>query len=357
MEAKHFMCRPCRIPFNREDSLIQHWETSLAHKYDYCSLHKKILEGSNTAQAWSSHIQAEHFPCGNLCQEHFNTQEDRSRHGFEEHCGEYCPFCESYFAKLTDLERHMNSRHHWCPRCIREFHSKNSLKRHYRISLQHRYLYCVLCDEHFKDGARLVVHRIFLHEYLGTPSEYRGDHDASTEWTKWVDYFNFRFESGAKILEERWQPHNRSTKAQKSYWANFSDQDRRSYWEAFAKPRGPDKEAREKARNHQGKSECNERGQQTAFPQKCMGSEVPDHYATLNISRDLPQGEMEKVAKKRRVEVHPDKLARTGKVSPEDYARRLAEAKEVGYAADILSNAELRAKYDRQLCSAKNRQA
>lgn len=62
--------------------------------------------------------------------------------------------------------------------------------------------------------------------------------------------------------------------------------------------------------------------------------------------------EIKSAAKRRRVEVHPDKLKKPG-MSDSERAKIDAAAAEVGQAADVLSNPEHKLEYDRQLYAAK----
>lgn len=62
--------------------------------------------------------------------------------------------------------------------------------------------------------------------------------------------------------------------------------------------------------------------------------------------------EIKSAAKRRRVEVHPDKLKKSG-MSDSERAKIDAAAAEVGQAADVLSNPEQKLEYDRQLYAAK----
>ena len=67
--------------------------------------------------------------------------------------------------------------------------------------------------------------------------------------------------------------------------------------------------------------------------------------------------ELEKAAKKRRIEVHPDKLAKLTGLGKEERARKETEAKEVGWAADTLLDPKARKKYDTQLSAWQRKKA
>ena len=62
--------------------------------------------------------------------------------------------------------------------------------------------------------------------------------------------------------------------------------------------------------------------------------------------------EIKSAAKRRRIEVHPDKNKKAG-MSDSERAKIDAAAAEVGCAADVLSNPEQKLVYDRQLYATK----
>ena len=78
---------------------------------------------------------------------------------------------------------------------------------------------------------------------------------------------------------------------------------------------------------------------------------LPDHYDILEISRLATEGEIKSAVKRRRVEVHPDRLKKAG-MSDVECTKIDALAAQVGEAADILSNPAQKEKYDRKWCAA-----
>ena len=75
--------------------------------------------------------------------------------------------------------------------------------------------------------------------------------------------------------------------------------------------------------------------------------ELPDHYLTLKISPLASAEEIKTAAKRRRVEVHPDRLKKEG-MDDSERAKIDAVAAKVGQAAEVLQNPEQKLKYDRQ---------
>lgn len=80
---------------------------------------------------------------------------------------------------------------------------------------------------------------------------------------------------------------------------------------------------------------------------------LQNHYVTLGISPSSSHEQVVKVAKKMRIEVHPDRLKQEcgqgdGLTEEQEKAIDL-EAKLVGQAADALSDPALRRMYDLKL--------
>ncbi|KAL8746150.1 MAG: hypothetical protein Q9184_007784, partial [Pyrenodesmia sp. 2 TL-2023] len=75
---------------------------------------------------------------------------------------------------------------------------------------------------------------------------------------------------------------------------------------------------------------------------------IPPLYAYLKVDPTSSHDAIADAARKRRIEVHPDRLKRPGMTQPE--LKEIDEtAKDVGYAADVLLDAAKRSKYDREM--------
>ena len=61
------------------------------------------------------------------------------------------------------------------------------------------------------------------------------------------------------------------------------------------------------------------------------------------------QEDINKAAKRKRIESHPDKLKRKEGLSPKELAEIDSRAMDVGHAAETLSNPVLRCQYDSKL--------
>lgn len=89
-----------------------------------------------------------------------------------------------------------------------------------------------------------------------------------------------------------------------------------------------------------------ERRHHQEVPQRKAKEELPDHYLTLKIGPLATAEEIKSAARRRRVEVHPDRLKKAG-MSDSERAEIDAAAAKVGQAADVLQNPEQKLNYDR----------
>lgn len=250
---------------------------------------------------------------------------------------------------------------------------------HYKTADAHILTYCHLCGRHCHDGISLVRHQVHRHDYLDDRRRFSGDNEASQEWQS---YYESRYSSFPSVHQksQKWHEHNKEEPQQRSdYGDQFSTDEWNDplgdFFEAWQKQEQARKgrlEQQEQKREKKGKYKAkafwddfnfenikDEWGSQSESSEDEQGQQqkqkeeeklpFPDHYATLNVSRNLLQPEMEKAAKRRRIEVHPDKLSKLTGLSPEERVRKEAEAKEVGCAADVLSVAESRQQYDKEL--------
>lgn len=76
--------------------------------------------------------------------------------------------------------------------------------------------------------------------------------------------------------------------------------------------------------------------------------ELVNYYATLGISSLASSHEIKKAARSKRVEVHPDKCIKPD-MSKSEKAKVYEIAAAVGQAADVLTDGELKSKYDKKL--------
>ena len=82
---------------------------------------------------------------------------------------------------------------------------------------------------------------------------------------------------------------------------------------------------------------------------------LPNYYATLEIDHLATADEIKIAAKRRRVEVHPDRLKRIG-MSDSESAKIDSVAAMVGQAAEVLQNPEMKREHDRTFRAAQRLQ-
>ena len=87
-------------------------------------------------------------------------------------------------------------------------------------------------------------------------------------------------------------------------------------------------------------------------PEPEVKDEFPDFYVILETSHLATEVEIKRAARRKRVEVHPDKLKRPG-MSDSERDKIDAGAAQVGQAADVLQNLEQKLEYDRKFYAAK----
>ncbi|KAL8831611.1 MAG: hypothetical protein Q9191_000762 [Dirinaria sp. TL-2023a] len=106
------------------------------------------------------------------------------------------------------------------------------------------------------------------------------------------------------------------------------------------------------------KPQASDHGNTRKAPKQEPKQEIPpppDHYAILGISPTATNAEILKAAKKKRIEAHPDRFVGQN-LAPLDEAKMIELSKNVGLAADTLSDSREREKYDREVARWKARQ-
>ncbi|KAL8691205.1 MAG: hypothetical protein Q9218_003518 [Villophora microphyllina] len=85
----------------------------------------------------------------------------------------------------------------------------------------------------------------------------------------------------------------------------------------------------------------------SAKPKAKKPKAIMDFYELLGVSRWSSQADIGKAAKKKRIEVHPDRLKKED-TTPEELYRIDEQAKFVGFAADTLLDPAKRERYDNE---------
>ncbi|KAL8634440.1 MAG: hypothetical protein Q9228_007965, partial [Teloschistes exilis] len=118
--------------------------------------------------------------------------------------------------------------------------------------------------------------------------------------------------------------------------------------------RGSGEETNSRRQQHQPQDPRSPRPEPKAKPssmpnlKKAKG--FVDFYSLLGVSPSCSQAEIEKAAKKKRIEVHPDRLIKEG-MTPQELQAIDEQAKMVGGAADTLSDPSKRRRYDAERSS------
>lgn len=238
----------------------------------------------------------------------------------------WCERCKKSFDNGKAWQQHLtNSRLHFvCRHCpdVVELDSEEALEKHYFRS--HLRQCCETCHRHFINYSTKARHMEETHHPCAIcgiffdSDEEREDHyltsDNHSNCICFICNLMFRNRS-------RFDYHNETFHLE-NYWEDFDDQPEDEF-EDQPQDKGP--------------------------PSKPVEQDPPNHYKTLGIDPTSTSEEVLYVAKKRRIETHPDRLKRQEGLS----ARQLTEidevAAEVGWAADILTDPVLRIKHDREL--------
>lgn len=141
--------------------------------------------------------------------------------------------------------------------------------------------------------------------------------------------------SQEKNNSDYYQAHPRKKKASHTHEAPLRDQGPSSSRQA---PSGA------KESSHKFREEIKTSPPRQPAPKKLAG----DLYKSLKVSPDVSHDEIVHAARKRRIEVHPDRRKLPG-MSPSELSRIDNEAQEVGLAADTLCDEVSREKYDKAL--------
>ena len=243
-----------------------------------------------------------------------------------EAAGLWCGKCSITFRTSADRARHLTTApdHFSCTLCyhLPEFDSASGRLFHWeRI---HPYLTCSYHEICFTEPVTRLIHMKIAHPSVGIchcglcdgnlPSKdpYRQQH-----------HFFFHGEFGSNCAADE-------------------NSQRRKENSTF----GQDKQKPHNRREEYGTDESTEEPTRHI---SVWEEEPPDHYAILGVEPNSSPVTIGRAARRKRVETHPDKLKRSEGLSTADLLQIDVEAKQVGWAADILCNTESRRNYDHQL--------
>lgn len=263
---------------------------------------RKCTQIVETIEAYHQHLKTTdaHF----LCQYCDNFKDHRTLknlrfHWQKHHSSVYCEYCCINFSSATEKREHSNSEHCVCERCMIWFKSQGRRRYHWASSDAHKDTYCKICKLDFADPAAYTIHFSAVHG--SEPRE--------------------RVGNGKDAGNEKPQPsnigkENATTGSSRKFYKDSNSKD----------------------------------GKNKSRPKKSAGREEkapPNHYRTLGIPSSSSAEAIARASRQRRIEVHPDRLKRQEGLSPEELEMIDIEAKNVGFAADVLSNEIQRLRYDR----------
>ncbi|KAL8970958.1 MAG: hypothetical protein Q9197_003537 [Variospora fuerteventurae] len=274
------------------------------------------------------------FKC-TLCPERTNHGSDQGLrdHWKDKHARLYCSACDKVCVNRRALRDHQCIRQTHCDTCRVVFPSDEAQKCHFRT--HHIFIrYCDGCRKMYQDqddGRK--CHK--KHCYTGKhdpESKTRGDAEMKEEDSD-VDKAARSEEKQRRSRRDpnsnredtksgaNEHPHNSKRRDQKRNRTEDTKGNQRSDWES-----------NEKARS----------------PKELLRKGFPDLYSCLGLSVWSPQEEVVQAARRKRIEVHPDRVKKAD-MTDDDLQRVDEIAKEVGQAADILSDPVKRVKYDADL--------
>ena len=250
-----------------------------------------------------------------------DTQQERNNR--EKHSPILCVKCGKDFETVEERANHIRtSRKHFCCRKCDdtvEFKDFPSLCLHYRC--HHPLLHCRRCNLRFTTAEELNNHiktspRHFCCQQCDGAVQFRDTYNLRLHYKKchpltYCQICDEHFAASYELHAHTEECHTRCNSCQR----RFSNPD-----------------------------------QLNAHRKICKKTNKPrSHYATLGISPHSSHEQILKAAKEMRVRTHPDRLKRGRGLTEAQEMKIDAEAALVGQAADILSDPELRAKYDENL--------
>ncbi|KAL8907185.1 MAG: hypothetical protein Q9207_001551 [Kuettlingeria erythrocarpa] len=263
-----------------------------------------------------------------------------------------------------------------CPACDKQFTFPEARRLHYQYS-DCKFVYCPLCRIAFPNPASVDAHRQSVH---GPPSLFCS---GCATWYPDVDEerwkhkgrcfggagfgFGGAAQAGGGAKEGR-EPKEEEEEKEKARSKDEKKEQKRSqsgkkgdqWTRARSSSEGPRKQKQSSNCSYQNKNNNNNTNGQEKQQQQQQRSEdrsdsagskpleqPSDLYERLRVHPLSSKTQIAHAAKKKRIEVHPDRQRKPGMTERE--LQEIDEiAKDVGYAADVLQDADKRRKYDRQ---------
>ena len=271
----------------------------------WCSQCDKMFASKITRRKhqWDCHYVCKHP----RCHAYLYTEETFLNHVQEDHADVYCKLCDVFLESSRCLEHHMEAEHSYCRKCKVTFSNDEARQEHYLNANPYIHSYCRTCQLDLPDDVSLATHINVCH----APPRSRCR-------TCKLDLPD----------DESLAAHNSACHAPPK-----SD----------GGPPKPEQEEKNNKRKHQ-----NTRVGSGEEEEEDMPGTPPNHYRTLGVDPSITHKQLLMLIKRRRCKTHPDRFMRR-KLSAAQMENVIAIAKNVGWAADILSDRTKRRQHDLML--------
>ncbi|KAL9128265.1 MAG: hypothetical protein Q9217_003027 [Psora testacea] len=240
----------------------------------------------------------------------FLSKEYLKKHKRTAHGAVYCHFCNMLFADKAVKDIHMGGSHSKCFYCQLYFDDEQS-------RVRHRAVYCHFCKQDFLSSDKKEAHMKSVHA--------KECEDCKFNEMQKMYCFKHWTEREERKVGAKWF--------------------RGAWWNSAFGIGGKPKRTPETS-NHEQKNDSHTPKPPPAPP---LPDGLIDLYAVLNIDPKSSGKEIKKAAKERRIKTHPDRLERREGLTEEEKKIIRERAKQVGWAADILTDPEQREEYDREV--------
>ncbi|MCJ1452906.1 hypothetical protein MMC28_003251 [Mycoblastus sanguinarius] len=282
-----------------------------------------------------AHCRASHITCLYCDVDKVFMNDDELRaHKRTIHGDVWCPICDVFLGAPALAKAHMQGNHYPCNACNR-FHASVKDK------MYHWDTYCHFCKQYFRT------------------SDLKQEHMAKTRH-QLCEICWFNTSQSPAFWEKHFETHKPRSDPNNSWWEQqtygafggdaFQNEKDKFKAQTEEEP-GKGYDDRE---SFNGQKENSKQQKDSSRKPKWNPKPPPspprqdgplDIYAILKVHPQSSAGDIKRAARERRIETHPDRMKRKN-MSRQEEARIDEEAKLVGWAADIVLDAEKRAQHD-----------
>lgn len=272
------------------------------------------------------------------CAREFQTIKDYQWHLFITAVHHVCQYCTDYkdYDSLANLRIHWEACHgaKYCEYCFRHFCSTADKQKHF----EHQHYLCESCMEWFPSKGHRRYHWIFseAHKYPHPKSRGQKPRERSNDQTQENETRQ------DQTQEDETRKDNPETGNSRNFHqdSNFKNEKKKSSPPKSAEWNSEKPNAGSSKKPSAGSSKKHSANVQHA-------NKPPNHYAMLEIPSHSSAVEIAIASRRKRIEVHPDRLKRKQGLSPKQLQAIDIKAKNVGFAAEVLGDQDLRRQYDR----------